>query len=287
MIPNIIKNQTDAETRRILQNLWDFLLANLVPGEKLSEEEFLNYAKVHNELNSLAQLIADACMDRFREWMHRTLRIITPEYLHERLIDEIKVFLQSNFLQPEQYNLLRSDIENAKVEMAEMNIEYDEQTLARYTLLRNLVIKEKGSFQLEKHKGICYVYNKREDLTQKAMKDFVRFAYMLKLINEKLTELENNRVEEVVSKKPEETVSTLIHPAIKDNQIPEIHGELKRLAQTQRIPEICLYLQQMKKDGKILLPQNPSIVFTELTRLGMPNGDGFTENNFRKYYNYR
>ena len=131
------------------------------------------------------------------------------------------------------------------------------------------------------------MYNKREDLTQRAMKDFVRFAYMLKLINEKLTELENNRVEEVVSKKPEETVSTLIHPAIKDNQIPEIHGELKRLAQTQRIPEICLYLQQMKKDGKILLPQNPSIVFTELTRLGMPNGDGFTENNFRKYYNYR
>ena len=285
MVNTVTKPIQDAETRRILQNLWDFLLANLAPGEKLSKEEFLDYAKVHNELNSLAQLIVDACMDRFRECMHRTLRIITPEYLHERLIDEIKVFLQSNFLQPEQYNLLRSDIENAKVEMAEMNIEYDEQTLARYTLLRNLVIKEKGSFQLEKHKGICYVYNKREDLTQKAMKDFVRFAYMLKLINEKLTELENNRVEEVVSKKPEETVSTLIHPAIKDNQIPEIHGELKRLAQTQRIPEICLYLQQMKKDGKILLPQNPSLVFTELTRLGMPNGDGFTENNFRKYYN--
>ena len=119
------------------------------------------------------------------------------------------------------------------------------------------------------------------------MKDFVRFAYMLKLINDKLAELEKMRGKEVVSEKPEEKVSPLIHPAIKDDQILEIHSELKRLVRTQRIPEICLYLQQMKKEGKILLPQNPSFAFAELTRLGMPNGDGFTETNFRKYYKYR
>lgn len=37
------------------------------------------------------------------------------------------------------------------------------------------------------------MYNKREDLPQKAMKDFVRFAYMLKLINDKLAELEKTQ----------------------------------------------------------------------------------------------
>jgi len=35
----------------------------------------------------------------------------------------------------------------------------------------------------------------------------------------------------------------------------------------------------------LLLPLNPSSLYTELVRLGMPNGDGFSEKNFSNVYN--
>ena len=42
---------------------------------------------------------------------------------------------------------------------------------------------------------------------------------------------------------------------------------------------------QVRRDNKILLPQSPSSAYTELVRMGMPNGEGFNELTFRKYYN--
>jgi len=35
----------------------------------------------------------------------------------------------------------------------------------------------------------------------------------------------------------------------------------------------------------VLLPPNPSVVYIELVRTGMPDGEGFNETTFRKYYN--
>ena len=40
----------------------------------------------------------------------------------------------------------------------------------------------------------------------------------------------------------------------------------------------------MSSQEKILLPQNPGVAYKELTRIGMPDGDGFTLKTFQKYY---
>ena len=76
-----------------------------------------------------------------------------------------------------------------------------------------------------------------------------------------------------------------INPSVDSTQEWRVHDEVKRLVKRQGIQEICAYLLQMRKDNKVLLPQSPSTAYAELVRMGMPNGEGFNENTFRKYYN--
>jgi hypothetical protein len=75
-----------------------------------------------------------------------------------------------------------------------------------------------------------------------------------------------------------------IHPAVDSQHEWQIHHEVKRLVARQGIQEICQYLQQMVLDKKILLPQSADSAYTELVRMGMPDGEGFQKKTFMKYY---
>jgi hypothetical protein len=75
-----------------------------------------------------------------------------------------------------------------------------------------------------------------------------------------------------------------IHPAVDGQHEWQIHHEVKRLVARQGIQEICQYLQQMVLDKKILLPQSADSAYTELVRMGMPDGEGFQKKTFMKYY---
>ena len=75
-----------------------------------------------------------------------------------------------------------------------------------------------------------------------------------------------------------------IHPEIEDDEAWRIHDAVKRLVANQRIPEICAYLKEQKKKGMLMLPSIPSVMYNELVRLGMPQGEGFTEKHFRNSY---
>lgn len=75
-----------------------------------------------------------------------------------------------------------------------------------------------------------------------------------------------------------------IHPSVDSEQEWQIHQEVKRLLARQKIQEICSYLKTLADEKKILLPQSPSAAYTELVRMGMPSGEGFSEKTFQKYY---
>lgn len=75
-----------------------------------------------------------------------------------------------------------------------------------------------------------------------------------------------------------------IHPAVDGQHEWQIHHEVKRLVARQGIQEICQYLQQMVLDKKILLPQSADSAYTELVRMGMPDGEGFQKKTFMKNY---
>ena len=82
----------------------------------------------------------------------------------------------------------------------------------------------------------------------------------------------------------DEELFHFVHPELDDKEAWRIHDALKRLVTRQGIQEICLYLLQLRKENKVLLPLSPSSAYTELVRMGMPNGEGFCESTFRKYY---
>lgn len=82
----------------------------------------------------------------------------------------------------------------------------------------------------------------------------------------------------------DEELFKFIHPSKCGDEEWQIHDEVKRLATRQGVQEICKYLNVMEADNKILLPQSADVAYTELVRMGMPNGEGYNIKTFMKYY---
>jgi hypothetical protein len=76
-----------------------------------------------------------------------------------------------------------------------------------------------------------------------------------------------------------------VHPELDETEAWRIHDAVKRVVKLQGIQMICQYLTQLKNEKKALLPPSPSAAYAELLRMGMPDGEGFNETTFRKYYN--
>ena len=82
-----------------------------------------------------------------------------------------------------------------------------------------------------------------------------------------------------------EALFHFVHPELDEAEAWRIHNAVKRVVKLQGIQMICQYLVQLKNEKKVLLPPNPSAAYIELVRMGMPDGEGFNETTFRKYYN--
>lgn len=88
-----------------------------------------------------------------------------------------------------------------------------------------------------------------------------------------------------INQERNEELFRFVHPELDEAEAWRIHDAVKRMVKLQGIQMICQYLVQLKNEKKVLLPPNPSAAYTELVRMGMPDGDGFNETTFRKYYN--
>lgn len=89
------------------------------------------------------------------------------------------------------------------------------------------------------------------------------------------------------NKERKEELFHFVHPELEEDEAWRIHDAVKRVVKLQGIQIICQYLSQLRDENKVLLPPNPSAAYAELVRLGMPNGEGFSEITFRKYFNKR
>lgn len=95
-----------------------------------------------------------------------------------------------------------------------------------------------------------------------------------------------------IEKKAEPSTTTLcdeelfkfIHPALTGEEERNVHEQVKKLVTRQGIQEICKYLTKLESEEKIYLPQSAETAYTELVRMGMPSGDGFSIKTFMKYY---
>jgi hypothetical protein len=75
-----------------------------------------------------------------------------------------------------------------------------------------------------------------------------------------------------------------VHPELDETEAWRIHDAVKRVVANYRVSDICAYLKELKQKGKLLLPSNPSQMYAELKRLGMPTGEGFSDKNFSNSY---
>lgn len=82
----------------------------------------------------------------------------------------------------------------------------------------------------------------------------------------------------------DEELFHFVHPELDETEAWRIHDAIKRVVANYRIPDICAFLKEQKQNGKLMLPSNPSNMYNELVRLGMPNGEGFSEKNFSNSY---
>ena len=87
--------------------------------------------------------------------------------------------------------------------------------------------------------------------------------------------------------KRDEELFHFVHPELGDEEAWRIHDAVKRVVKLQGIQMICQFLVQLRTENKVLLPPNPAAAYAELVRMGMPDGEGFNEITFRKYYNRR
>lgn len=86
---------------------------------------------------------------------------------------------------------------------------------------------------------------------------------------------------------PQEETERLhfIHPALDDVKAAQVHHEVARLCRSFGIQEICAHLSRLAAEGRLLLPQNVTVAYNELTRMGMPtHRSGFDYKTFAKYY---
>ena len=150
-------------------------------------------------------------------------------------------------------------------------------------------------FMIDYNKIYTYLFSQCfEKLTKKQRIALFEYNVQLKMIHEDMVKLIpelamylKQPLREAPSIAPKETGEELfhfIHPSVDSSQEILIHNEVKRLVKRQGVQEICLYLYKMSVDSKALLPLSPTVAYVELVRMGMPDGEGFSEKTFQKYY---
>jgi hypothetical protein len=160
----------------------------------------------------------------------------------------------------------------------------------KYALFRRYTYKRGKMLILNYEKYGKYIVDHKYQFKEKQFKAIYELDVMLREIRmemERLNpELASTPAEQTADNQPVagEEMFHFVHPSLDDEEGWKIHNEVKRLVRRQSIQEICLYLKGMAKDKKILLPQMPSVAYAELVRMGMPQGEGFSEKHFRNYY---
>lgn len=161
-----------------------------------------------------------------------------------------------------------------------------------YAALRKLVDYVDGCLVVNAARVGQYFYAGRKEENAKALRNaFLKYMHKIELAQQerrKLLEKEESQLSPsrsaAIRQDRNEELFHFVHPEIEDEEAWRIHDAIKRLVANYRIPDICVYLKEQKQNGKLMLPSNPSTMYSELVRLGMPKGEGFSEKNFSNSY---
>lgn len=181
-----------------------------------------------------------------------------------------------------------------KTDFVPCNFEITDEVKTRYAQFRQFAEKRGPMLVFDYERYGQYVVDNFNQFDDDQIRAIYELDVKLHLIHMEMVNL-NKELENVLNGKVSgQTVSCLneygeemfhfIHPSLEDEEGWKIHNEVKRLVKRQSIPDICQYLKKLASEEKILLPLMPSVAYAELVRMGMPNGEGFSEKYFRNCY---
>ena len=181
-----------------------------------------------------------------------------------------------------------------KTDFVPCNFEITDDVKTRYAQFRQFAEKRGPMLVFDYERYGQYVVDNFNQFDDDQIRAIYELDVKLHLIHKEMVNL-NKELENVLNGKDNgKNVSCLneygeemfhfIHPSLEDEEGWKIHNEVKRLVKRQSIPDICQYLKKLASEEKILLPLMPSVAYAELVRMGMPNGEGFSEKYFRNCY---
>jgi len=134
-----------------------------------------------------------------------------------------------------------------------------------------------------------YLYRIFDKLTNDQRIALYYYNVQMKQLHQDMDELPERPASKAKAKstatpRQDEEMFKFVHPSLDDEAAWQVHNEVKRLVKRQGVQEICLYLRKLVSEDKIYLPIMPSVAYKELTRMGMPNTEGFGEKHFKKHY---
>ena len=208
----------------------------------------------------------------------------------ETVANALKKGIMKHARRPTHEEILEVDEERVKHHLPE-DYELPEDFKIRCAQFRTFISWEDDILHIHYNDYGRYIYSCIDKFTAEELIAIYELDMMLYLVHQDMMKLQAKGLNSTVNEQPDcnqpepaEELFHFIHPEIEEEEAWRIHQAVKRLVLYQKVPEICAYLKRLADKDKLLLPPNPNFVYEELVRLGMPTGEGYSENYFGKQY---
>ena len=167
--------------------------------------------------------------------------------------------------------------------------ELSENFLDEAAKLRRYSYWEGNKFMIDYPVIKQYLYRIFGKLTNDKRIALYYYNVQMKQLHQDMDELAGRQASKAQTKtdatpRRDEEMFKYVHPTLDDEEGWKAHDEVKRLVRRHGIQEICQYLNDMALEKRAYLANMPSAAYVELKRMGMPDGDGFSEKTFMRYY---
>ena len=242
------------------------------------------------------------CMDECEEMTVTTAYRIWVQNNHPLTIDKLKTKLTETIAKALIAGIMRHDTPPTRKELREVDLDQVVQELPADYELPDDFNKRWAQFCRYTHWDgdiLRFDYNKygrygschHDEFTVKERYAVYELDKTQQLIRQDMERLEPEQANQpslsstTSTSDQEEGLFHFIHPEIEEDEAWHIHRVVKRLVAHHAIRDICRFLNKMASEKKILLPQSAEKTYIELRRMGMPDGEGFGEKYFMRYYN--
>lgn len=102
--------------------------------------------------------------------------------------------------------------------------------------------------------------------------------------NDLLKEWEGSDLVNTKEQTGEELFRYIHYNVIEETDRVTVHRAIRNIVRLPKMAQVCLALKELKRKEQILSTIEPSAMLAELRRLGLPNGKGFSDQNFYSAY---